>query len=674
MKKLISIIILSVSLFGCGGGSGSDNTPPPQEVQNRAPVANAGNDQNAATGTVVTLNGSASSDVDGDTVSYAWSLTTLPTGSSAVLTDPTNVSPTFTVDIDGTYVAQLIVNDGTVSSAADTISVVAASANSAPVANAGNDQNAATGTVVTLNGRASSDVDGDTVSYAWSLTTLPTGSSAVLTNPTNVSPTFTVDIDGTYVAQLIVNDGTVSSAADTISVVAPTPAVQEAPVLKTFWTFAVHVEPIAVHSGRDYPSFANDFYAEDFNGDGHVDIIVGGPTWIIGDNGESSWSNRPFEMEVLRGTVGGFVIDPAMLFGNNPINDMIHLTDIQAGDFDGDGLTDLVFSGNGLDSVDSAGDRVYYYRNTGTLPLVDSSADLDYGLRSFFHSAAMGDFDGDGFTDLTFWQSQFGGTIELSDTTGVVVKGNGAGEFVRDRAIVPAEFAPEYFTENQGGEWGVSDVGAFNLNNSGCDDLVLGALSVHHGSMVLFNHCDGEFSKPALNRDDVQADTFVLPIVEGYERVVGVAEYALDDDEWIDLAVVRTGDYFGDDYVGNYIQFLRNNGDQTFTDVTDDIVTQSAGPKWLNKVHVHDFDGDGYMDMVFTVDNPFDDENITDVIWRGTPTGLEQVELDFEDVHGSLIIADVDSDGNLDILVRRVLNFGRDNQRIEYRLLENITE
>ena len=222
MKKLIAVFGLTLSLYGCGGGSSSDNSPPPQEVQNSPPVANAGNDQNASTGTVVTLNGSASSDAEGDTLSYTWSLTSFPSGSNASLTNPTNVSPTFTADVDGTYVAQLIVNDGTVDSAADTVSVIAATANSAPVANAGNDQNASTGTVVTLNGSASSDADGDTLSYTWSLTSLPSGSSASLTSPTNVSPTFTADVDGTYVAQLIVNDGTVDSAADTVSVIAAT--------------------------------------------------------------------------------------------------------------------------------------------------------------------------------------------------------------------------------------------------------------------------------------------------------------------------------------------------------------------------------------------------------------------------------------------------------------------
>jgi len=69
----------------------------------------------------VTLNGSASSDVNEDTLSYAWSLISRPAGSNAGLSDPTLVNPVFTADMAGRYEFSLTVNDGFQDSQADTV-------------------------------------------------------------------------------------------------------------------------------------------------------------------------------------------------------------------------------------------------------------------------------------------------------------------------------------------------------------------------------------------------------------------------------------------------------------------------------------------------------------------------------------------------------------------------
>jgi hypothetical protein len=64
----------------------------------------------------VTLDGSASSDADGDSLTFQWALISVPAGSTATLSDPAAPMPTFVADLLGTYVALLIVNDGTVNS------------------------------------------------------------------------------------------------------------------------------------------------------------------------------------------------------------------------------------------------------------------------------------------------------------------------------------------------------------------------------------------------------------------------------------------------------------------------------------------------------------------------------------------------------------------------------
>jgi hypothetical protein len=185
-------------------------------TQNSAPVANAGPAQKVAAGATVQLDGSGSTDVDGDRLTYSWSLLSVPQGSSAAISNANAITPTFVADLNGTYIAQLIVNDGTTNSTPATVLITRG--DTPPVANAGLAQTVTVGSQVTLNGTASSDVDGDTLSFAWSIVSTPSGSKAVLTGAATPQPTFTVDLAGDYVIQLIVNDGTLNSAPATVVV------------------------------------------------------------------------------------------------------------------------------------------------------------------------------------------------------------------------------------------------------------------------------------------------------------------------------------------------------------------------------------------------------------------------------------------------------------------------
>lgn len=85
------------------------------------PVADAGPDQNVSVGLLTTLDGGDSSDLDEDALSYSWSFVSLPDGSTATLSDPTAVNPTFIADLDGIYVLNLVVNDGNVNSKSDSV-------------------------------------------------------------------------------------------------------------------------------------------------------------------------------------------------------------------------------------------------------------------------------------------------------------------------------------------------------------------------------------------------------------------------------------------------------------------------------------------------------------------------------------------------------------------------
>ncbi len=201
-------------------GVGTDTASVTVSTGNTAPVANAGPNQSVAVGALVTLDGSLSSDVDGNQLTYLWTITGRPTGSTAALSSTTAVKPTFTADRAGSYSATLVVNDGTLSS--NTATVTVSTVNTPPVSNPGPDQTANVGAVVQLNGAGSTDVDGDSLTYKWSFTAVPAGSTAVLSSLTAVNPTFTIDREGTYAVQLIVNDGKVDGQPKTVTITTST--------------------------------------------------------------------------------------------------------------------------------------------------------------------------------------------------------------------------------------------------------------------------------------------------------------------------------------------------------------------------------------------------------------------------------------------------------------------
>lgn len=197
-------------------GTASSTASVTVSTVNTAPVANAGANQTLAKGSTVVLDGSGSTDIDGNPLAYSWTLIALPAGSTAKLAEANTVSPSFVADQPGTYVAQLIVNDGT--AAGNPVSVTITTHDPPPIADPGPAQKVMVGAFVQLNGSGSTNVDGDILTYHWSLISVPSGSAATLSSPTSVNPTFTADLPGNYVAQLIVNNGTFDSVPATVIV------------------------------------------------------------------------------------------------------------------------------------------------------------------------------------------------------------------------------------------------------------------------------------------------------------------------------------------------------------------------------------------------------------------------------------------------------------------------
>ncbi len=177
---------------------------------NRAPVADAGPNQTVDLGDAVNLDGTGSSDPDGDQLTFTW---TRISGPSVTLTDANTATPSFTPTVGGVYRFRLTVRDpGNLSGQSE----VTITVNRPPTANAGPDQpTRKEGDTITLNGASSSDPDGDQLSFNWT----QTGGPQVNLNVTGAATrTFLAADDGVYTFELEVSDGRLDSAPDEVVV------------------------------------------------------------------------------------------------------------------------------------------------------------------------------------------------------------------------------------------------------------------------------------------------------------------------------------------------------------------------------------------------------------------------------------------------------------------------
>ena len=453
-----------------GGPTGLDNDgdtlydqADPDCAVNQAPVANAGPDQNVNVGDTVTLDGSGSSDADGDALTYSWTLTT-PAGSGAALSDPTAVSPTFVPDVEGTYTATLIVNDGMVDSAPDSATITAqlVVVNTPPVANAGMDQTVTVGDTVTLDGSGSTDADGDPLTYSWMLAA-PAGSTAVLSDPTAVAPTFVADVEGMYTATLIVNDGMDDSAPDSATITAQIVVVNTPPV---------------ANAGADQTVNVGDTVTLDGSGSTDAD----------GDPLTYSWT--------LTTVPAG---SGATLTGNATVNPTF------VADVAGDYVAQLIVN-DGMD--DSAPDTVMI--TASAVPPVNTPPVANAGLDQ---TVTVGDtvaLDGSGSSDAD------GDPLTYSWTLTTVPAGSGA-------TLVGANTMNPTFVADVAGDYVAQLIVNDGMDDSAPDTVMIMASAVPPmGGEALYNancvFCHGDpFMGPAVD-----------PTLAGQRRVTGARECSIE--------------------------------------------------------------------------------------------------------------------------------------------------
>lgn len=199
---------------------------------NHQPVADANDDQSIAENSPVTLDGSDSFDIDSDTITYSWvqiggTETVSLTGASTAA--PSFIAPSYAAGgmpgVVDTLVFELTVDDGffpdepaggyAIGDNVDTMTVEITNLNNDPTAQAGADQTVNENTMVVLNGSASSDPDGDSLTYEWMQIG---GTSVILSGDMTATPTLTspfVSAGGENLTfELTVDDGYLGTSTD----------------------------------------------------------------------------------------------------------------------------------------------------------------------------------------------------------------------------------------------------------------------------------------------------------------------------------------------------------------------------------------------------------------------------------------------------------------------------
>ncbi|MEM1136958.1 MAG: PKD domain-containing protein [Bacteroidota bacterium] len=104
--KVWKALILSLFLFCLLTSCDEEEDPTPDTL-----IVNAGSDQIVEVGQTATLDGSGSSDTGGNSITYLWAFSSVPSGSTASISNTTSAMASFSPDVEGTYTAILTVSN-----------------------------------------------------------------------------------------------------------------------------------------------------------------------------------------------------------------------------------------------------------------------------------------------------------------------------------------------------------------------------------------------------------------------------------------------------------------------------------------------------------------------------------------------------------------------------------
>lgn len=327
---------------------------------------------------------------------------------------------------------------------------------------------------------------------------------------------------------------------------------------------------IAPHLGVDVSGLSGGAIVEDFTGNGRLDIMTSSwhlthPLRFFANNGDGTFTDVT-DRAGLTGITGGLNLKQAD-FTRNGHPDVLVLRGAWMGE---DGLHP-----NSL------------LRNEGDGTFTDVTVRAGVGSRRPTQTAVWADFDGDGWIDLYIGNETTGPDEHPAEL--YLNRGDGTfREVAREAGVAAVGF--------------IKGVDAGDIDNDGRQDLYVSRLG--EPNLLFRNDGVGEDGIPTFT--EVSEEAGVREPLHSFP----VWFWDYDHDGWLDLFVSGyridpddvAAEYLGREIRGTLPRLYRNEGDGTFSDVTEE--------KGLDRVlytmgsNFGDFDNDGWLDMLVGTGDP----------------------------------------------------------------------